>query len=57
MGPNPFLKELQEAREELLAKAGNDFHRYVEEARKRLLDSGRKIVELDNQMVPEEPLK
>lgn len=42
---NPILDELHAARQKLLAEAGGDIHRYVEEARKRALASGRVIAE------------
>ena len=46
MSRNPILDELHAAREKLLADAGGDLHRYVEEARQRALASGRPIAEL-----------
>lgn len=45
MNQNPILDELHAARQKLLADAGNDLHRYVEEARQRALASGHPIVE------------
>ena len=45
MGRNPILDELHAARQKLLTSCGNDIHRYVEEARKRALASGRPIAE------------
>ena len=45
MSRNPILDELHAARQKLLADAGNDLHRYVEEARQRALTSGRPIAE------------
>ena len=43
MTQNPILEELYAARDKLLADAGGDVHKYVEEARKRALASGRPI--------------
>ncbi|MGE3466010.1 MAG: hypothetical protein AB7J13_03675 [Pyrinomonadaceae bacterium] len=40
---NPILEELHATREKLLREAGGDLHRYVKEARKRALASGRLI--------------
>ncbi len=45
MSHNPILDELHAARQKLLADAGGDLHRYVEEAKRRTLASGRVIVE------------
>jgi hypothetical protein len=45
MTPNPILDELHAARQKLLAEAGGDVHRYVEEAKRRALESGRVIAE------------
>lgn len=45
MSHNPILDELHAAREQLLAAAGGDIHRYVEEAKRRTLASGRVIAE------------
>ena len=45
MATNPILDELHATRRKLLAEAGGDLHRYVEEARKRTLASGRTIAE------------
>lgn len=42
---NPILEELHVTREKLLREAGNDLHRYVEEARQRALKSDRPIAE------------
>ena len=42
---NPILDELHATRAKLLADAGGDLHRYVEEARKRALASGRVFAE------------
>ena len=43
MSLNPILEEIYAAREQLLAEAGGDLHRYVQEARARALASGRLI--------------
>lgn len=45
MTSNPILDELHATRQKLLAEAGGDLHRYLEEARKRALASGRTIAE------------
>jgi len=45
MSQNPILDELHAAREQLLADVGGDVHRYVEEAKRRTLTSGRVIAE------------
>lgn len=45
MTSNPILDELHATRQKLLAEAGGDLHRYVEEAKKRALASGRTIAE------------
>ena len=45
MSTNPILDELHATREKLLAEAGGDLHRYVEEARQRAVASGRPIAE------------
>jgi hypothetical protein len=42
---NPILDELHAARAKLLADAGGDLHRYVQESRERALASGRPIAE------------
>lgn len=42
---NPILDELHAARAKLLADAGGDLHRYVQESRQRALASGRPIAE------------
>jgi hypothetical protein len=51
MSTNPILDELHATRAKLLAQAGNDLHRYVEEARKRALASGRPIAEVTKRAV------
>ena len=45
MNRNPILEELYAAREKLLAGAGGDIHRYIQEARERVLASGRPLAE------------
>ena len=45
MPRNPILEELHEARRKLLEDVDGDLHRYVAEARQRLLESGRTIAE------------
>jgi len=45
MSANPILDELHATRAKLLAEAGGDLHRYVQEARERALASGRPIAE------------
>ena len=45
MSTNPILDELHVTRSKLLAEAGGDLHRYVEEAKERALRSGRPIAE------------
>ena len=45
MSTNPILDELHATRAKLLAEAGGNLHRYVEEARERALASGRPIAE------------
>ena len=45
MSTNPILDELHATRAKLLAEAGGDLHRYVQEARERALASGRPIAE------------
>jgi hypothetical protein len=42
---NAILDELYATRAELLAEAGDDLHRYVDEARVRALASGHPIAE------------
>ena len=42
---NPILDELHATRAKLLADAGGDLHRYVQESRERALASGRPIAE------------
>ena len=42
---NPILDELHATRAKLLADAGGDLHRYVQESRQRALASGRPIAE------------
>jgi hypothetical protein len=43
MNRNPILEELYAAREKLLADAGGDVHKYVQQARERALASGRPL--------------
>jgi hypothetical protein len=43
MNRNPILEELYAAREKLLADAGGDMHKYVQQARERALASGRPL--------------
>ena len=45
MSQNSILDELHEARRQLLEAVDGDLHRYVAEARQRLLASGRTIAE------------
>ena len=45
MSTNPILDDLHATRAKLLAEAGGDLHRYVEESRERALASGRPIAE------------
>ena len=45
MPRHPILDELHEARRKLLEDVDGDLHRYVTEARQRLLASGRTIAE------------
>ena len=45
MTSNPFLDEIHAIREKLLADHDGDVHAYVEAARKRALESGRRIVQ------------
>lgn len=45
MSTNSILDELHATRERLLAAAGGDLHRYVQEARERAMASGRAIAE------------
>ena len=52
MSRNPILDELHAVREQLLAAAGDDLHRYVEEARARALASGRPIAEPRRRRLP-----
>ena len=52
MSHNPILDELHAAREQLLADAGGDVHRYVEEAKRRTLASGRAIAEPKRRAAP-----
>lgn len=42
---DPILDEVHAARQKLLADAGGDLHRYIEEARERTKASGRVIAE------------
>ncbi len=44
MSNNPILDELHAVRRQLLAEAGGDLHRYVQESRERALASGRTII-------------
>jgi hypothetical protein len=41
MNRNPILEELYAARDKLLADAGGDVHRYLEDVRRREAASGR----------------
>jgi len=43
MPRNPILEEIYETREQLVAEFKGDLHAYVEDARKRVLASGRPI--------------
>jgi hypothetical protein len=45
MKSNPILDELHAVREKLLADAGGDLHRYIQEANQRASESGRKILD------------
>ena len=45
MTTNPILDEIHAIREELLADHNGDLHAYVEAARKRALESGRRIIQ------------
>lgn len=45
MPTNPILDELHATREKLLAEAGGDLHRYVQESRQRAVASGRPIAQ------------
>jgi len=45
MTTNPILDEIHATRQKLLADHNGDVHAYVEAARKRALESGRRIVE------------
>jgi hypothetical protein len=45
MTRNPILEEIYSARDKLLAEAGGDMHRYIQDARARALASGRPIAE------------
>ena len=45
MTTNPILDEIHAIREKLLADYKGDVHAYVEAARKRALESGRRIVQ------------
>lgn len=40
---NTILEDLHATREKLLSEAGGDLHRFIEEAKKRALASGRPI--------------
>jgi hypothetical protein len=53
MSHNPILDELHAAREQLLADVDGDVHRYVEEAKRRTLASGRVIAEPKRRATPE----
>ena len=44
MTTNPILDEIHATREKLLADHNGDLHAYVEAARKRALESGRRII-------------
>jgi len=44
MTTNPILEEIHATRQKLLADHNGDAHAYVEAARKRALESGRRIV-------------
>lgn len=43
MSTNSIIDEIHATRAKLLAEAGGDLHRYIEEARARALASGRTI--------------
>ena len=45
MTTNPILDEIHAIREKLLADHNGNVHAYVEAARKRALESGRRIVQ------------
>lgn len=45
MKSNPILDELHAVREKLLADAGGDLHRYIQEANQRASESGREILD------------
>jgi len=45
MTTNPILDEIHAIREKLLADHKGDVHAYIEAARKRALESGRRIVQ------------
>lgn len=47
MTSNPILDELHSVREKLLDDVGGDLHRYLEEAKQRALNSGRKVLDSD----------
>ena len=49
---NPILDELHEARQKLIDDVDGDLHRYVAEARQRLLASGRTIAEPKQRTIP-----
>jgi hypothetical protein len=43
MATNPILDEIHQTRKDILAEYGGDIHAYVEDARRRTLESGRPI--------------
>lgn len=51
MNANPILDELYAAREKLLAEAGGDMHRYVQQALARALASGRPLAEVKQRTI------
>lgn len=51
---NPILDELHAAREQLLAEAGGDIHRYLEGVREREAASGRLLARQDESAAKEE---
>ncbi|HMC12364.1 MAG TPA: hypothetical protein VKH44_13785 [Pirellulaceae bacterium] len=51
MTHNPILRELYEARDEILAEYGGDAAAYLRDAQKRLLKSGRPIATIKQRTI------
>lgn len=47
MRENPILDEIHKARKEILARYEGDVHAYIQDARRRALESGRPIATVE----------